>query len=132
MLNKFDIFVDQIEDPIVKENFQAIRTVINELLIPKSFWTPVYVTAGYISKDLDEINVDTKTPNHLIRIMLPRDPSANMRVRAIDAESYFATKNAIIDGNGKSINGSATLTLTANDDNREFSYNGRQWKSLRL
>ena len=132
MLDSFDILVDQISDIISRENFKKIRTAINDLIPDRSFWTVVYVTNAYASRDLDEVHADTKLNDNLFRITLLSNPKINARIRVIDAESYFNTKNVIIDGNGKNINGSTTLTLSTADDNREFVYNGRQWKALRL
>lgn len=38
--------------------------------------------------------------------------------------------NVIIDGNGNTINGSATATLNSQDQNFTLSYNGTEWRVL--
>ena len=49
-------------------------------------------------------------------------PYEGQRLAAVDASGTFAISNLILDGNGRTIEGAATLTLSTNSDARQWLY----------
>lgn len=59
--------------------------------------------------------------------ILPETPSIGQKVTIFDTAGQFRTNPFYVNGNGKNINGSSTLTLNVKDSIVDLTYNGTQW-----
>jgi len=95
-------------------------------------WRPTNKTAAYTAVHGDEIRCDTATTS-AFTVTLPITPVDGDRVRIIDSRANFASANLTIGRNGETIRGAASnLTISTNNQNYEFIYNGTDsdWEYL--
>jgi hypothetical protein len=64
-----------------------------------------------------------------VTAMLPASPTTGDAIFFVDAFGTFATHNLTINGNGKTIMGSATLVLSTDNQNIGVFYNGSEWRT---
>lgn len=81
-----------------------------------------------ITDDNDVIVVDATTSS--LTIKLPPSPAAGDTYDIKDGVGIAATNNIIIDGNGKTIDGLATQTMSFNYSSVTLIYNGTQWNII--
>jgi len=65
-----------------------------------------------------------------VTVLLPASSGIQVghRVRIVDAKRNFAVNNCTVDGNGKNINGAATLVLSTQDGGVELIWGGTTWE----
>lgn len=65
-------------------------------------------------------------------LKLHPQPYDGQRLAVADASGNFATNNLVLDGNGRRIEGAATLTLSTNEQARQWIYRGDlgEWKTV--
>ena len=86
--------------------------------------------SSYIIVDQDYI-VPINTTNNILTISLPSTISTTGRIIIIvDVGGVLSSNNCIIDGKGKSINGSSTFVMTQNYMSITLWYNGTFWSMI--
>jgi hypothetical protein len=86
--------------------------------------------SSYIIVDQDYI-VPINTTNNILTISLPSTIITNGRIIIIvDVGGVLSSNNCIIDGKGKSINGSSTFVMTQNYMSITLWYNGTFWSMI--
>ena len=62
-----------------------------------------------------------------VTITLPSSPAFSQLVTVVDGDGQAATYNITVDGNGKTISGSATQVISTNYARLSMTYNGTKW-----
>lgn len=62
-------------------------------------------------------------------ITLPASPTTGQTYKVIDGSGNASVNNITLDGNGKNINGSSTLTINTNYEVKTLIYNGTEWSA---
>lgn len=78
----------------------------------------------------DYIITMNKTVGEITTITLPASPSTSRSLIIKDGKGDSSTFNITIDGNGKTIDGSASLVLDFNFQAIEIVYNGTEWNVI--
>ena len=102
---------------------QAVQYVSNR------FWKTRVASSNEAINSNDQVFGDTS--GGAFTLTMPLSPSIGDLMRVIDYDgSWDSTNKVILDGNGKNINGNATLDLTTANDSIELVYNGVEWRVL--
>ncbi len=106
---------------------------INEMY-PMAGWEIIsgrtYLGGTTPTLELSAWLVLTDTTLEPITLRLPSEPYEGKTYLINDDKGTAAANNITINGNGKTINGTATITLSTNYSSRLLRYNGTQWVVL--
>lgn len=89
----------------------------------------VVKTSAYDAVAFDRILADTQT-TAAFTVTLPASPTTGDEIAFGDAKGHFGTANLTIAGNGKNIEGSASLVVSTNGDSFGLVYNGAEWRKV--
>lgn len=79
---------------------------------------------------VDEGTLSVTTSGGAVTVTLPASPATGRRLDIKDAGNNAAANNITIAGNGKTIDGAASLIITINRGSRTIRYNGTEWMIL--
>lgn len=110
-------------------NLTLTNTTINGILYNASLRV---ITAGSSVTVLttDNVIVVNKTVGGVTAIVLPPSPSTNQLIIVKDGKGDANTNNITIDGNGKTLDGGATLVIGAPYSWNQLIYNGTEWNII--
>lgn len=83
-----------------------------------------------VAQNLDDVIAINKTTAGATTVTLPAAPTTGDEVTVCDDKGDAAGNNITINGNGKNINGAATLVLNSNGAWATVVYNGTQWNRI--
>ena len=99
------------------------------IFVPNKFWFTVVKSASDAALSGQEIFADTS--GGAITLTFPLTPVSGDKIRVVDYDgSWDTTNKVVLNGNGKNINGNATLDLDVANDSVELVYNGVEWRVL--
>lgn len=94
------------------------------------FWlTPTIKTSAgtYVVSTTETLIVINKTVGAATTVTYPASPSTGRMLIVKDGKGDGAANNITLDGNGKTIDGAATVAITTNYGVARHIYNGTQW-----
>lgn len=95
------------------------------------FKTRVVTAAGTITvSTTDILIVVNKTVGAATTVTLPASPTTERLVMVKDGKGDALANNITIDGNGKTIDGAATLVIYTNYQRAGMIYNGTEWNQV--
>lgn len=105
------------------------------LIQHSTIWTAslrVGLTVKTSAGDYDVLSTDcvvviNKGTGAATTVTLPASPSAGRVLVVKDGKGDAASNNITVSGNGKNIDGAASVTIGTNYDVRRLVYNGTQW-----
>lgn len=90
----------------------------------------ITASGGATALITDEIIVINKTPDATTTVTLMANPDIGKIIRIKDGKGTAGSFNITTSGNGKNIDGAATLVISTNYGSHTLVYNGTQWNRL--
>lgn len=90
----------------------------------------ITASGGVTALNTDEIIVINKTVDATTTVTLMANPDIGKLIHIKDGKGTAGTLNITTSGNGKNIDGAATLIISGNYGSHTLVYNGTQWNRL--
>ena len=88
-----------------------------------------FINSDY-TNDKNNNFIFADTSANVITVTLQAEPILGNKVTIHDNTGSFATNNLTVNGNGKNINGNATLVLSEDNSTTRLIYNGNEWRII--